>query len=112
MDRVFIEGLELRARIGAWEWERQLQQRLRLDLELGADTRAAAASDALEDAVSYSAVAECLCERAATTDYRLLRGPGGGLGGTPAGALPRTPAAADPAQARGGGRRTLRRCLH
>ncbi|WP_440996373.1 dihydroneopterin aldolase [Arhodomonas sp. SL1] len=72
MDRVFIEGLELRARIGAWEWERQLQQRLRLDLELGTDTRAAAASDALEDAVSYSAVAECLCERAATTDYRLL----------------------------------------
>lgn len=72
MDCIFIEGLELRARIGVWDWERQLDQRLRVDLELGVDTRPAAASDALEDAISYAAVAECLRETAADTAYQLL----------------------------------------
>jgi len=72
MDRIFIEGLELRARIGVWEWERQLQQRLRLDLELGVELGAATASDALDDAVSYSAVAEFVNDTAAASDYQLM----------------------------------------
>ncbi|MCS4505277.1 Dihydroneopterin aldolase [wastewater metagenome] len=72
MDSVFIEGLELRARIGVWDWERALNQRLRLDLELAADVAAAAASDELADAVSYADVAAWLVEAAGASDFRLL----------------------------------------
>jgi dihydroneopterin aldolase len=55
-DVVFIEGLRVEAVIGVHDWERRATQPLRLDLELDTDTRAAAASDALRDAVDYSAV--------------------------------------------------------
>lgn len=58
MDIVFIRRLEADAVIGVNEWERRVHQRLRLDLELGADAGRAAASDAIDDAVDYNAVAE------------------------------------------------------
>ncbi|WP_435102926.1 dihydroneopterin aldolase [Arhodomonas sp. AD133] len=72
MDTVFIEGLELTARIGAWHWERHIDQRLRADVALAVDTTPAAASDALSDAISYAEVADCLRECAADADFRLL----------------------------------------
>ncbi|MEL6950036.1 MAG: dihydroneopterin aldolase [Pseudomonadota bacterium] len=58
MDRVVIEGLEITCVIGAWEWERHITQKLVVDLAMGTDIAAAAASDALSDAVNYAAVAE------------------------------------------------------
>jgi dihydroneopterin aldolase len=56
MDTVFIDGLRVDAVIGVHDWERRITQPLRLDVELEADVRAAAASDALRDAIDYSAV--------------------------------------------------------
>jgi dihydroneopterin aldolase len=58
MDIIFIRRLEAETVIGVNAWERQVKQRLRLDLELGADIARAAASDALDDALDYNAVAE------------------------------------------------------
>ncbi len=58
MDRVLIEALEIPCVIGVWEWERKITQRVVVDLELYTDVTAAAASDALEDALNYAAVAE------------------------------------------------------
>ena len=58
MDRISIEGLEIRCIVGAWDWERKITRKLVVDLELYTDIAAAAASDALEDAVNYAAVAE------------------------------------------------------
>jgi len=58
MDTVFIRGLEVETIIGIHGWERQLQRPLVFDLALGVDTRTAAASDHVRDAVDYAAVAE------------------------------------------------------
>lgn len=72
MDIVFIRRLEADAVIGVNDWERQVRQRLRLDLELGADTRRAAASDAIDDAVDYNAVAERVKTLVGESSFQLV----------------------------------------
>lgn len=58
MDKLFIRGLEVETIVGIHAWERQLQRPLIFDLDLGVDTREAASSDRMRDAVDYAAVAE------------------------------------------------------
>ncbi|TQF00031.1 MAG: dihydroneopterin aldolase [Spiribacter salinus] len=72
MDTVFLQGLELRSVIGVHAWERAFAQRLKLDLRLAVDTRAAAASDDLADAVDYAGLAEQLTQTAAAADCQLI----------------------------------------
>ncbi len=72
MDTVFLERLSLRSVIGVHDWERAFAQHLELDLALSVDTRPAAASDALDDAVDYAALSEQLVQLAAGADCRLI----------------------------------------
>lgn len=58
MDKLFIRGLEVETIVGIHAWERQLQRPLIFDLDLGVDTREAASSDRVRDAVDYAAVAD------------------------------------------------------
>ncbi|HEX5314302.1 MAG TPA: dihydroneopterin aldolase [Gammaproteobacteria bacterium] len=58
MDRVRIEQLEVETTIGIYEWERRIRQRVVFDLELATDVARAAASDRIEDALDYKAVAK------------------------------------------------------
>lgn len=58
MDHILITGLTVEMVIGVHRWERHAPRRLTLDLELGVDTRAAAASDDVADAVDYAAVCD------------------------------------------------------
>lgn len=58
MDKVLIEGLRVNAVIGVFEWERQIEQPVLIDLVMSVDTRAAAVSDDIQDAVNYALVAE------------------------------------------------------
>src|SRR3546814_8008237 len=60
MDKVFIRGLQIDTIIGVHGWERQLPRPLILNLEMGVDTRDAAASDQVRDAVDYDAVAQAV----------------------------------------------------
>lgn len=60
MDKVFIRGLEIKTVIGVHGWERQLPRPLILTLEMGVDTRDAAASDQVRDAVDYDAVTQAV----------------------------------------------------
>lgn len=60
MDIVFIRGLSVEAVIGVYNWEREIRQTLVLDLEMASDAAHAAASDRIEDALDYHAVAERL----------------------------------------------------
>ena len=71
-DTVFIEGLRVDAVIGVHARERHAPQPLRLDIRLRFDNRAAAASDALADALDYEAVARRLCDYAAGTGFALV----------------------------------------
>ena len=56
MDTVHVRGLRTEAVIGVYDWERDIRQVLVVDLELASDNRAAAATDAIEDAVDYAAI--------------------------------------------------------
>lgn len=72
MDKVFIRGLEVETIIGIHGWERTLLRPLIFDLEMGVDTREAAASDHVRDAVDYAAVSEVVRKIAETLQPGLL----------------------------------------
>ena len=40
MDKVFIEGLEIEALIGIYNWERRIRQPLQFDIEMAFDNHA------------------------------------------------------------------------
>lgn len=52
-DRIFLDNLSIRARHGVRPEERQNEQEFLIDISAEADTRPAAASDALDDAINY-----------------------------------------------------------
>jgi len=54
MDTVCISELQVDTIIGIHDWERRVRQTVVLSLELGTDTRKAAASDAIGDALDYA----------------------------------------------------------
>jgi dihydroneopterin aldolase len=56
-DQIRLTGLQADAVIGIHDWERRVRQRLRFDLTLPTDITRAARSDAIEDALDYTAVA-------------------------------------------------------
>jgi dihydroneopterin aldolase len=72
MDTIFLRGLRVETIVGVHAWERQLERPLIFDLELGADTREAASSDRVRDAVDYAAVAETVTRLAKTLQPALL----------------------------------------
>ncbi len=72
MDKVFIEGLEIDALIGIYDWERRIRQTLRFDLEMGFDNRVPAASDDIVDTLNYKAVSKRLVELVEQSDYGLV----------------------------------------
>ncbi|MDR1076250.1 MAG: dihydroneopterin aldolase [Xanthomonadaceae bacterium] len=72
MDKVFIEGLEIDALIGIYDWERKIRQTLRFDLEMGYDNRKPAASDDIADALNYKSVSRRLVEYVTQSDCGLV----------------------------------------
>ena len=52
MDKVFIEGLQIDALIGIYDWERRIRQPLVFDIEMAFDNRIPAASDAIGDTLN------------------------------------------------------------
>jgi 7,8-dihydroneopterin aldolase/epimerase/oxygenase len=72
MDTIFIRGLRVETVIGVHAWERKLERPLVFDLELGTDTREAAASDHVRDAIDYAAVAATVTRLATKMQPALL----------------------------------------
>ena len=60
MDRILIEGLEVRTVIGIYDWEREIRQSVRLDMEMAWDISRAGASDDIADTLDYKAVSKRL----------------------------------------------------
>jgi len=71
-DHITIHGLKLDTIVGVHDWERELRQTVVIDLDLGVDCARAAASDRLEDAVDYAAVAAWLESELAVASYQLI----------------------------------------
>lgn len=72
MDTVFIRSLRIEGIIGVYDWERTLVRPLVFDLALGVDTREAAASDRVRDAVDYAEVAQLVRDITASLKPQLL----------------------------------------
>ena len=71
-DRVFIEDLRIETVIGVYAWEREIRQTVGLDLEMAFDIRAAAASDRIDDALDYKAVAKRLIQFVEGSHFQLV----------------------------------------
>ena len=72
MDHVFIEGLEIEALIGIYDWERRIRQTLVFDLEMAFDNRVPAATDDIADTLNYKAVSKRLVEYVSQSDFGLV----------------------------------------
>lgn len=72
MDRIFIEGLQVEALIGVYDWERDTPQPLLIDLELHTNLQTAADSDQVADTVDYAKVAGLLQLVASQSQFELL----------------------------------------
>lgn len=58
MDIIYLHGLKVDCVIGVWDWERKIKQTITIDLDMGFDIRKAAATDSLEDTLSYKDVSK------------------------------------------------------
>ena len=72
MDTIVLHGLEVKAAVGVFEWEKRIEQTLKVDIEMAADAEAAAASDRIEDTLDYKAVAHRVREFVAGADCALV----------------------------------------
>ena len=71
-DTVYIRGLEIRSIIGIHDWERQERQTIRIDIQMAADTAKAAATESIEDALDYRAVAKAVIAHVEKSSYYLV----------------------------------------
>ena len=71
-DKVFIEGLEIEALIGIYDWERRIRQPLVFDLEMAFDNRKPAATDAIVDTLDYKAVSKRLAAFVSESGFGLV----------------------------------------
>lgn len=72
MDKVFIEGLQIDALIGIYDWERRIRQPLVFDIEMAFDNRVPAATDAIGDTLNYKAVSKRVIEYVSASDFGLV----------------------------------------
>lgn len=72
MDIVFIEQLTVITTIGAFDWEQTIQQKLVFDVEMAWDNRKAAASDDVNDCLSYADVSETIINHVAGGRFALV----------------------------------------
>ena len=72
MNKIHIEGLEVLALIGVYDWERQHQQRLIVDVELSADLTQAAQTDDVNHTLNYAEIAQGIRDFAKDSQYQLL----------------------------------------
>ena len=72
MDIIYLNDLKIETIIGIYDWEREVKQIITLDLEMGADIRQAAATDHIDDTLSYKAVAKRLLEFVSKSEFQLV----------------------------------------
>ncbi len=79
MDRVSLRGIDVYAHHGVHPAERELGQRFVIDVDLWVDCAGAALSDALADALDYTAVHRRICQVTAETSFQLIEALAGNL---------------------------------
>jgi len=72
MDIVFIRDLRIDTVIGIYDWEREIKQTVVLDIELATDVARAAATERIEDAINYKAVAKRMMQFVGESRFQLV----------------------------------------
>ena len=72
MDTVSLRDLRVPAVIGVHDWERETEQTLVFAVDMPADVAKAASSDAIADALDYSAVAQTVREVVRQGRFQLI----------------------------------------
>ena len=72
MDIVFLRDLRIETVIGIYDWEREIKQTVVLDLQMAGDVRKAAASERIEDALNYKAVAKRMIQFVGESRFQLV----------------------------------------
>ena len=72
MDIVFIEELSVITTIGVYDWEQTIQQKLVFDIEMGWDNRKAAASDDVNDCLSYAEISDAVIKHVESQRFALV----------------------------------------
>lgn len=71
-DKIFIEQLETKCRIGIYDWERKIRQKIMVDLEFPADIRKASKRDRIEDTVDYKSIAKHTLKFISESEFFLI----------------------------------------
>ncbi len=71
-DKIFIEQLEARCRIGIFDWERKILQKIIVDMEFPGDIAKAARKDRIQDTVDYKSIAKYTLDFIAKSQYFLI----------------------------------------
>jgi dihydroneopterin aldolase len=72
MDSIFIEGLKVQGKHGVMDVERKVEQEFQIDVRMLVDTKVAAQSDKLVDALDYAPVKEKIVEIIQTKSFYLI----------------------------------------
>ena len=72
LDIVFIEDLRIETIIGIYDWERNIKQTISLDIEMAADNTKPAASENIDDALNYKAVAKRMISFTEESQFQLV----------------------------------------
>jgi dihydroneopterin aldolase len=72
MDYIFIEGLKVLGKHGVMAQERKVEQEFVIDVRIEVDTKKAAASDDLKDALDYAPVKEKIIQIIQTKSFYLI----------------------------------------
>ena len=72
MDIIFLRDLKIETVVGIYDWERQIKQTVILELEMATNVSKAAASDKIEDALNYKAVAKRLISFVGDSEFELI----------------------------------------
>jgi dihydroneopterin aldolase len=72
MDIVYIRGLEIKAVIGVYDWERKIRQPVVIDLDMAHDNHKAAATDDITHALDYKAVCDRVTAFIEASELQLL----------------------------------------
>jgi len=72
LDIVFIEDLRIETIIGIYDWERKIKQTISLDIEMAADNTRPAASENIDDALNYKAVAKRMIGFTEESQFQLV----------------------------------------
>jgi len=72
MDIVYISDLRIETIIGIYGWEREIRQVISIDLKMATDNRKAAATESIEDALNYKAVAKRLIQFVEESEFQLV----------------------------------------